>query len=333
MFLLELIVSRFTSDENATTINSLINCGKDEETKKPLYYKIFEKSVTDKYYDDENLLTIDFMNMARMDHWYNPDDLFDSSIEKMAKSINKNLVDFNTNKNPFFNHWFILDFPDHDVVRKVYTSNDLNYSNSNYKRSNNNLYPLEYNEDLNIYFNNNYYLYKTEISKQNKKSIKTNICIQLKLSNQSKNNKIYVVKNNFKCVKNPRNQWYFKQNNDYLNIVSVFDDRCLSYKNNKLNIDDCNNDDINEDFVVYNKTLCSRVNEKNCLDDYKILPVTLEPENINLNCQSRIIKHGYQCCSDSIEIDHTNEIGTWGYENGELCGITFDTLDLQDNVN
>ncbi|KAG4103184.1 hypothetical protein H8356DRAFT_1288575 [Neocallimastix lanati (nom. inval.)] len=249
--------------------------------------------------NNEEVLTIDFMNMARMDHWYNPDDIFDNGIEEMAKFINKNIVDFDTNKNPFYNHWFILDFPDHDIVRKIYTSNDLNYSNNNYKRSNNNLYPLEYNEDLNIYLNNNnnYYIYKTEISKHNKKNIKTMLCIQLKLSNQ------------------------------------IFDDRCLSYKNNKLSIDDCNNNNIYEDFIVYNKTLCSRVNQDNCLDDYKPLPVTLEPENNNLNCQSKIIKLGYQCCSNSIEIDHTDEIGTWGYENGELCGIPFDTLDLQDDVN
>lgn len=141
--------------------------------------------------NNEEVLTIDFMNMARMDHWYNPDDIFDNGIEEMAKFINKNIVDFDTNKNPFYNHWFILDFPDHDIVRKIYTSNDLNYSNNNYKRSNNNLYPLEYNEDLNIYLNNNnnYYIYKTEISKHNKKNIKTMLCIQLKLSNQSKNYK------------------------------------------------------------------------------------------------------------------------------------------------
>jgi len=42
------------------------------------------------------------------------------------------------------------------------------------------------------------YIYKTEISKHNKKNIKTMLCIQLKLSNQSKIisliNLIFVIK-------------------------------------------------------------------------------------------------------------------------------------------
>jgi len=138
------------------------------------------------------------------------------------------------------------------------------------------------------------------------------------------------VKSNFKCVENSRNQWHFKRNEDYLNIISVFNDKCITYKNNELDVENCDNNNIYEDFIVNNKTLCSRDDINNCLEGYELLPVPLEPEEErNLDCPSIFFKFGYQCCSDSIEIDHIDEIG---YESGELCGISFDTLDLQDDA-
>ncbi|ORX53032.1 PLC-like phosphodiesterase, partial [Piromyces finnis] len=51
--------------------------------------------VTDQFYDiyDNDVLTIDFMNVAVIGDWY---DIFDSStIDSMSSEINKHLVDFN----------------------------------------------------------------------------------------------------------------------------------------------------------------------------------------------------------------------------------------------
>lgn len=91
---------------------------------------------------------------------------------------------------------------------------------------------------------------------------------------------------------------------------------------------------FNEGFIISNATLCLRVNNNNCLYDYKFMPVPLESEKYkNLRCSSKIIKSGFKCCSESIKVDHTDNLGSWGYENNELCGIPFDTLDIKDDNN
>jgi len=54
---------------------------------------------------------------------------------------------------------------------------------------------------------------------------------------------------------------------NYYNIISVFDNKCLIYKSNKLDINNCNKN--NKDFIINNNTLCSKVNNVNCLYDYK----------------------------------------------------------------
>jgi len=80
----------------------------------------------------------------------------------------------------------VLDFPSYDVIRKIYlknrfksssnnnlmnnlklSTNNLNLSASNLKSSGNNfnlsnddLMPSNYFKNLNIYFDNNYYIYK-----------------------------------------------------------------------------------------------------------------------------------------------------------------------------
>ncbi|ORX42582.1 hypothetical protein BCR36DRAFT_306822, partial [Piromyces finnis] len=98
-------------------------------------------------------------------------------------------------------------------------------------------------------------------------------------------------------------------------------------------IEKCDITNKYEDYIFINKTICSRVNEKYCLKDFKIMSVPLEhKEYQNLECQTNIVELGYKCCSSFIKIDHTDKIGTWGYENGELCGIPFDTLDIQEDI-
>jgi len=49
-----------------------------------------------------------------------------------------------------------------------------------------------------------------------------------------------------------------------------------------------------------------------------------------LRCSSKIINFGFKCCSNSIIIDHVDEIGTWGIENGKSWCIPFDIIDIND---
>jgi len=299
--------------------------------------------------------------MARFeDFWHiiNPWEFLDSNIKEMADYVNNKLIEFNDSK--FYNHWFVLDFPSYDVIRKIYNGNDLNRSyrsiatnlklsgvsmdmdDLNLDLSLQDSKVPEYNRDLNIYYDSYYYFSKSEITQLNGRNIATNNCIQRKFqktkSNNNNNNskmqkKKYIVKTDFKCAKNSRNQWYFKPNNDYVKIVSALDDQCLFFKNNTLQTGKCHSNSIYEDFITKNKTLCSRADENYCLDGYKTLAAALESmEEKNSKCPFRFIRFGYPCCSDSAEIILTDEMGSWGYENGGLCGIPYDTLDLLDTI-
>lgn len=107
-------------------------------------------------------------------------DIADSSIKSMANDVNKHLVDFNEKPfYPFYHHWFILDFPSSDVIRKVYLSNNFDIPKNGYSKrsvinndlniSNDYLTSPEYNDDLNIYLDSNYYIYNVTLSKQNGK--------------------------------------------------------------------------------------------------------------------------------------------------------------------
>jgi len=49
-----------------------------------------------------------------------------------------------------------------------------------------------------------------------------------------------IINNKSNCNNNSRSQWNIKLIDNYYNIISAFDNKCLIYKNNKLDIDDCN---------------------------------------------------------------------------------------------
>jgi len=43
---------------------------------------------------------------------------------------------------------------------------------------------------------------------------------------------------------------------NYYNIISVVDNKCLIYKNNKLDVEDCNKKNKYKYFIIINNTLC-----------------------------------------------------------------------------
>lgn len=235
-------------------------------------------------------------------------------VWKLRKKVSFENQKLTVYREPIHNNWFILDFPSTDVIRRIYLSNSFRSSNNSFKHSLTSNLNSNYYNDLNILFDSKYYIYKKIVNNTMESDNEKMLCIQRKLKNNKKN-KNYTVKTNFECVDNSRNKWYFKQNNEFLNIISAFDDKCLLYENNKLTIGKWNND--YKDFIIKNEKLCSKINTNNCLDEYEIIAVPLECEEYqNLDCQIEIIKHGYKCCSESVEIDHTDEIGTWDMKMG-----------------
>ncbi|KAL6631928.1 hypothetical protein U3516DRAFT_838951 [Neocallimastix sp. 'constans'] len=100
-----------------------------------------------KFFDtnNTNVLTINFMNMARTDNIANVMDLFDSSIKEMADYVNDKLISYieEEKEKPLYNEVIILDYPSSDIIRKIYESNYNSssisidgqsiYTNNNYK--------------------------------------------------------------------------------------------------------------------------------------------------------------------------------------------------------
>ena len=160
-----------------------VDCRSDNKTNGE--YAIYPKTsdYVTKFYKKNNkdILIIDFMNMARANlDWRIISDFVDSSIKSMANDVNKHLGDFNEKPfYPFYHHWFILDFPSSDVICKVYLSNNFDIPKNGYSKrsvinndlniSNDYLTSPEYNDDLNIYLDSNYYIYNVTLSKQNGK--------------------------------------------------------------------------------------------------------------------------------------------------------------------
>lgn len=303
-------------------------------------YFVYDKSVIDTFYNstNENVLILNFMNMARVSNekdflWFDSvlsyvmDTVFDSSIENSAAYVNDRLVNYSGIK--IHNQWVIMDYPSSSAIRKVYESNEVFSSMHIYRI-------LILGGDY-VYTDSEYYIYKVpSLNKRNENTITSTAsakCIRRKLTIDESNNKYYAVTTNSECTKNTRNQWYFKQNGKYYNIISSFDNQCLMYEDDELDTDECNKNNIYQDFVINDKTICSRADKDKCLDGkYKVLPATLERDEYKSSpCSTRFIRRGYKCCSSSTEIDHVDEIGSWGFEDGELCGISFDTLDIADD--
>ncbi|KAL6612675.1 hypothetical protein U3516DRAFT_812978 [Neocallimastix sp. 'constans'] len=162
------------------------------------------------------------------------------------------------------NEWIIMDFPNKDVIRRIYQSN---------------------NYDILEFYNDNI----TKKDTSDKK--KYNNLSSTQLSNHYK-----IVKSNYKCVKSPKNQWYFTKNGNYYNIVSVYDNKCLSYNNNILGINECNKNNKNNDFIINNESICSRTDKNYCLDGtHNIIPVPLQSKKYkNLTCSTKFAKLGNQ---------------------------------------
>jgi len=287
---------------------------------------VVDDLVTEQFYNtkNRNVLTINFMNMARASDekgfkgWFSRvmDSIFDSSIEKSATHVNNELIKYT---GTIYNQWIILDFPSPDVIRKIYQSN--NYIDSNLIKKEVKI------EELDIYKDTDYYAIQTPFGyKRDEYNEIPKACLQRKFVIDENGNQHDTVKTNYKCIKNKLNQWRIKQNGSYYNIVSAYDGKCLNYSDNSLNMQKCKNNNKYEDFTIKDGIICSRLNSNKCLDgNYDFHPIILQSKKYdNLTCSTRFAKRGVKCCSNqNTQVQYVDDIGNWGIENGELCGIGY----------
>ena len=269
-------------------------------------------------------LTINFMNVARSESLLL--DAGKASIEQSANYINTRLTELIIEdlKNKLNNEWIIMDYPNPDTVRAIYQSNDPNHPELNKNKAEVDSWFGFAWTDIKYYvsktpFDTIFDFFESIFKRNENNNVFT--CLQRNYKNDK-------ITTNSKCTKGSKSQWYFKPNDKYFNIISAYDNKCLVFQNEKLIVKDCDKSNKYEDFIIKNSTICSRIDSKKCLDGkYNIYSSPLESKQYsNSTCSSTYIKHGYNCCTKCVNIDHEDDIGIWGFENGDWCGIPFECL-------
>jgi len=156
------------------------------------------------------------------------------------------------------------------------------------------------------------------------------VCLQRKIIIDNQGNQQDLVKFNYKCIDNNLNKWYIKEsgNSNYYTIVSLYDYKCLKYdsENDMLTIQECEKNNKYEEFTIKNNVICTRIDEKKCLNGFDIYPSAKIPQKYeNLNCSINFAVLGFPCCSPgNTKVEYVDKIGNWGTENGKLCGIGYE---------
>jgi len=264
--------------------------------------------------------TLNFMNISF---------LGSLPISAGANYMNKQLNSF-LKENSAPNEWFVLDFPTPDIIRTIYgtniftsvkllgTSIDLNK-----------LYPKR------SYWNEYFYRILNPFPMIIKRSDNTDddinenlmTCLQRKIFIDNQGNQQDLVKTDYKCVDNKLNKWRIVQSDDgkFYSIISAYDDKCLNYSGDKLYMQKCKNNNKYQEFTIKDDIICSRIDTTKCLNDYTIYPTVKEPKKYeDLTCSINFARLGIKCCSNqNTKVEYVDEIGNWGIENRELCGIGY----------
>ena len=279
------------------------------DKKKYSIFGIYHTNTT-MFYTDDNVLTVNFMNIQAFMKIFR-------SIEGFADYINGELFKYFTNKNSkLHNQWMIFDFPEIDLLRRV---RDIkNYELNKRGEFQNNLIQVG---DYSIYTDLYYYIQTSSGNDD------IPACLQRKTIISSQGQSQELVKTNYKCVDNKKNKWFIRQNGNLYSIVSSYDAKCLNLNGENLYMDYCKDNNKYQQFIIKNGKFCSQLNNSKCLGGkFTIKPSTLEsPRYEHLTCASIFSELGYRCCYDeNTKVEYVDEIGNWGVENGELCGIGYE---------
>jgi len=150
-------------------------------------------------------------------------------------------------------------------------------------------------------------------------------CLHRKLVVDKHGNQRDLVKTDHKCIDGMMNEWHIKKKGKFYSIISDYDGKCLNYsKDGSLYMQKCDKYNKFENFIIKNNGVdCSQLGVTNCID-FSIIPFPIIPERYkNLNCSINFARLGIKCCSKDTKIEYVDQIGNWGIENDELCGIGY----------
>lgn len=352
-------------DDLTNNVNFKNYIGNDDKGE-PMFTDLnYDNEVCTKFNDNSHneVLSINFMNVARANGNILEkvaDFLCDSSIENSAKYINAQLTKYIIAPNNIHNEWIVLDYPSIDVIRSIYRSNEPNneYFNKNSFYINEDIigwvdskYYLSQKNPVNDFILGTFEKLEDNIidpvldavdyvgekvedaadavvnwftglfSKRSEQSNNISICLQREVINNKES-----ITVGSECVKSSKNQWYIVRNDEFYNIVSVYDKKCIIYENNSLGITKCDKNNKNIDFTIKKGVICSRVDKYKCIFGiFEFSQTTLESKFYeNLSCSTRFAKRGYNCCSNqNIPVAYVDSIGNWGIENGKYCGLGY----------
>ena len=264
--------------------------------------------------------------------WHGVTGFFTNFIDNSASHINKELVTYingleNKYSYPIPNEWTIMDYPSSDVVRAIYNLNDLTYADrvaEELEKNKVEILGFKAWTDSKYFFSSIFSI----LGKRDQDSNTTKACLQRKLLIDKDDNHRDLIKTSYKCVENELNQWRIKISDEgkFYSIISVYDDKCLSYSDNTWNMQKCEKNNKDIDFIIKEGRICARLNESKCIDGrYDLIPViSKSPIYNNLTCSMIFAMHGIKCCSDpNTEVSYVDNFGNWGIENGKLCGIGY----------
>jgi len=292
-------------------------------------YTVFLKNntVTENFYNTtrKDVLTINFMNVA-----FNGGSLVEGllaildiySLSDKAEKINNYLSDYINKSTRFHNIWFILDYPSNDIIRKIYRTNFI--KEQLYDKA-----TAIIDDNYTVYTDYDYGFVPQTAStlKRSEQTENPKACLQRKIVTDKQGNQQDLVKTNYRCIRNKLNKWRISQNDNYYKIISSYDGKCLNYSNDVLHVQECEENNVYEDFTIKNGEICAKFDNSKCIDGtYEITPTVLESAKYDhLTCSTIFAKIGFDCCSNqNTQVEYVDKIGNWGIENGELCGIGYE---------
>ena len=326
----------FTLDDNICRPEERANFRYQDDYQLSAEFKqmvIYNMLIEDSEFNDpynNSTHTLNFMNIAFTTVGAVANSI--NTIKSSATYMNKWLSDF-LKKYSAPNEWFVLDFPTTEVIRTIYNTNfDNNKFINNFSSgvSLDKICPKpSFWEDVFYYFLNPIPTFSLDRRDSTNDTIDINsiVCLQRKIITDEQGNQHDLVKTNYKCIDNSLSKWRIKQNNDgkYYSIISAYDDKCLNYSGDALYMQECKDNNKYQKFTIKDDIICILNDETKCLNNYNIYPTALEPKEYeNLSCSTNFASFGVKCCSDkNIQVEYVDEIGNWGIENGELCGIGY----------
>jgi len=301
-------------------------------------YKAIKKLLYDENIKNDNALALNYMNINNWEELFGLlyKRLFDKIkiigyLRNEANDINEKFLKENLSYSEYYG-WIVTDFPGKDLIRKIYQTNPNVLQHTKVEISGKSVF-----SDIEYYFLKVSYniLKNLPLLKRDDNTLTATKCLQRELITDKYGNKYDKVTTDSKCNGNSKSKWYIEKNNNDNNfkIISAYDKQCLvilgSLTTNEggvtLGVNPCGKGNTQvssyETFTINEGKICATGNKDKCLGGHYEILTSLRYES-DLTCSLKFIKDGYECCSD-CNVVITDEIGRWGVENDDWCGIPY----------